>query len=85
MFNSERTNASYDPDTVRILREALDDAWKTLPSEQQMHTEKSALALAILRLASNGERDSTRLSTLALDTLMADGSASQEQLQQRER
>jgi hypothetical protein len=80
LFNFERTNASYDPDTVRILREVLDDAWATLPSDQQTQTEKSALALAILRFASAGERDPTRLSALALDSLKADESAPQEQL-----
>jgi len=85
MFNFERTPGSYDPDTVRILREVLDDAWATLPSEQQTQTEKSALALAILRLASNGERDPTRLSALALDSLMADESAPLEQLHPKER
>jgi hypothetical protein len=79
MSDFERTNGSYDPDTVRILREVLDDAWATLPWPQQTQTEKSALALRILRLASSGERDPTRLSALALDSLKADESAPQEQ------
>jgi hypothetical protein len=69
MLGFERKKSSYDSDTIRILREALDDAWARLPSKQQMRTEKSALALAILRLASNGERDPTRLSALALVNL----------------
>jgi hypothetical protein len=80
MSDFERTNGSYDPVTVRILREVLDDAWATLPSEQQTQTEKSALALRILRLASSGERDPTRLSALALDSLKADDSSPQEEL-----
>ena len=85
MFNFERTPGSYDPDTVRILREVLDDAWATLPSEHQTQTEKSALALAILKLASNGERDPTRLSALAVDSLLADESTPQENAQPQER
>jgi hypothetical protein len=80
MSDFERTNGSYDPVTVRILREVLDDAWATLPSEQQTQIEKSALALRILRLASSGERDPTRLSALALDSLIADDSAPQEEV-----
>jgi hypothetical protein len=71
VFEFERTNSAYDPDTVRTLRQALDHAWAMLPPKQQMRIEKSALALAILKLASDGERDPLRLSALALVSLRA--------------
>jgi hypothetical protein len=57
----------FDPETVAILRETLDDAWACLRAEQQATMQKSALAERILKSAAQGERDRDRLRDAALD------------------
>ena len=52
---------AYDPETVVLLREVLDDAWRSLSAVQRARMQKSELALRILRLANRGERDPVRL------------------------
>lgn len=58
---------SFDPETVTLLREILDDAWASLPPEQQATMQKTALAVRILKSAAQGERDRERLRDAALD------------------
>ena len=60
-----------DPETVALLREALDDAWACLPPEQQATKQKSALAVRILKSAARGERNRNRLRDAALVDLAA--------------
>ncbi len=57
----------FDPETVAILKETLDDAWACLRPEQQATTQKNALAERILKSASQGECDRERLRDAALD------------------
>lgn len=57
---------SFDPDTIELLRNVLDDAWGTLRADEQAHTTKSEVASRILRLAIGGERDPVRLRVAAL-------------------
>jgi hypothetical protein len=52
--------AYFDPGTVAVLREILDDAWACLPQEQQATMLKTTLAERILKLAAQGERDRQR-------------------------
>jgi hypothetical protein len=59
--------ASFDPETVALLRETLDDAWACLRPEEQATTRKAALAERILKFAAKGERDRERLRDAALD------------------
>ena len=61
---------SYDPETIEVLRSALDEAWASLSSARQSLTSKTALAERILRLAATGERDPIRLRTAALIEVM---------------
>ena len=61
----------YDPDTVALLRDALDDAWAALRPEQQATIQKTALAERILKSAAEGERDRKRLRDAALMDLAA--------------
>ena len=56
----------FDPETVILLREALDDAWACLSPELQATMQKTALAERILT-AARGERDRKRLRAAALD------------------
>jgi hypothetical protein len=57
----------FDPETVALLRETLDDAWACLSPALQATMQKTALAERILRSAARGERDRARLRAAALD------------------
>jgi hypothetical protein len=57
----------FDPETVTLLREALDDAWACLSPALQATMQKTALAERILRSAARGERDRKRLRAAALE------------------
>jgi hypothetical protein len=65
------TVLGYDPETIALLRSVLDDAWDTLPPEQQATTLKTTLAERILESAAKGERDRGRLLDAALRGLAA--------------
>jgi hypothetical protein len=56
----------FDPETLALLRTALDGAWASLPLSQRAVTSQSILAERILRAAAQGERDLERLHALAL-------------------
>jgi hypothetical protein len=58
---------SFDPETVTLLRETLDDAWACLRPAQQATMQKTALAERMLKFAARGERDRDRLRDAALD------------------
>lgn len=60
---------SFDPETITLLRAALDHAWLSLSPEQQARTTKSYLAQRILKLAAEGERDPARLRAYASATI----------------
>jgi hypothetical protein len=57
---------AYDPETLTILRKALDDAWSRLPDERKALIRKSDMADRILRQAEKGERDPGKLCAAAL-------------------
>ena len=57
---------SFDPETVTLLRETLEDAWACLRPEQQATMQKTALAVRILKTAAQGQRDRQRLRDAAL-------------------
>jgi hypothetical protein len=52
---------SFDPETVSLLRETLDDAWGSLRPEQRAMTSRTLLAEGILKSAAKGERNPERL------------------------
>jgi hypothetical protein len=56
----------YDPETVELLRSALEEAWDAIPEERRKTTDKSELAERILAAAMLGERDPDRLRMRAL-------------------
>ena len=66
-----KASMSFDPETVALLRETLDDAWASLRPEQQATMQKTALAERILKSAAHGERDRKRLRDAALMDLAA--------------
>ncbi len=61
----------FDPETLALLRETLDDAWASLRPEEQATMRKTALAKRILKSAARGERNRERLRNAALTDLHA--------------
>ena len=58
--------AQFDPETVALLREALDDAWSSLRPDQRARMSRTLLAEGIIKSAAEGERDPERLRDAAL-------------------
>jgi hypothetical protein len=56
----------YDPETIELLRTALNGAWDSLSDERKRTVLKSDLAERILAAAAAGERDVERLRMKAL-------------------
>jgi hypothetical protein len=52
---------AFEPETLTLLRAVLDEAWDALTPEERAWTLKSDMALRILRLAQQGERDPAKL------------------------
>ena len=57
---------SYDPETIALMRTALEEAWASLSPNEQARTAQSLLAERILWAAKRGERDPIRLRASAL-------------------
>jgi hypothetical protein len=55
------TRSAYDPETVELLRTALDHAWDSLLPHHKAQTSKSRMAEHILKHAATGERHPGRL------------------------
>jgi hypothetical protein len=62
---SVETTAFFDPTTVAMLRNVLEDAWSRLP-EGQTEVTRSLLAERILKAAKAGERNPARLRARAI-------------------
>ena len=56
----------YGPETLILLRNALDEAWAALPDGTKSKTPKSEMAQRIVRQAADGVRDRVRLRASAL-------------------
>ena len=59
--------ARYDPETLNVMRTALDEAWTLLPDDRKSEIAKSAMAQRILKQAAEGVRDPVSLRTSALN------------------
>jgi hypothetical protein len=57
---------SFDPETLTLMRRALEEAAEMLPRSQRTPEHKVILASRILELASRGETDPARLRSGAL-------------------
>ena len=62
-------SGSFDPETLRILETAFDEAWITLKSSGSGTIRPDELARRICHLAMEGERDPVRLHDRALGEL----------------
>jgi hypothetical protein len=58
-------NASFPPELIGVMQDALEGAVATLPHPVSSH-HVNLIAEAILRSANEGERDPTTLRTMAL-------------------
>jgi hypothetical protein len=65
----ESSTAAFGPETIAVMRSALEQAWSSLTPEQQACTEQSTLALEIINLARQGENDPKRLCAHALTSI----------------
>jgi hypothetical protein len=62
----EAFNAHFDPETLAVLKQVLDDTWASLPPEIQAKVSRSVLATFILKDAAGGERDAVYLRASAI-------------------
>jgi len=60
----------YTPETLKLLRDALDDAWTALRPDERARASKSMLAVRLLEVAAAGERDPARLRIAALSAVV---------------
>jgi hypothetical protein len=60
--------SSYDPETLNVMRRALDAAAEELPQSERTQDRKVMLASRIFALASQGVTDPVRLRDGALST-----------------
>jgi hypothetical protein len=63
-------NNAFDPQTLVVLEAAFDEAWLTLKLMGNKTVKPDELARSVLRLATEGERDPTRLQDGALEGLL---------------
>jgi hypothetical protein len=61
---------AFDPKTLVVLETAFDEAWLTLKAVGNTSIKPDELARAVLRLATEGERDPVRLHDGALQRLV---------------
>jgi hypothetical protein len=59
----------FGPEDVAVLRASLDQAWDALRPECQTIENRDAMAAAIVRSATYGERDPVQLSAQALKAI----------------
>ena len=69
----------FDLETLKLLREVLDEAWERLSPRQRARIQKSDIELRILRHALGGERDPAKLWGAAVaEVIVADNATSSE-------
>jgi hypothetical protein len=62
---------AFDPETIELLRNILEEACGSLRPEEQVQSSRSLIAERILKMAATGERDPMRLRTRALTEVVA--------------
>jgi hypothetical protein len=63
--------ASYDPETLDLLRRVLDEIWISFSLEEQRRVVKSEIAARLLKAATDGELDPARLRARALANVVS--------------
>jgi hypothetical protein len=62
---------AFDPETIELLRNILEETWGSLRPEDQAQSSRSLIAERIIKMAATGERDPIRLRTRALTEVVA--------------
>jgi hypothetical protein len=62
---------AFDPETIELLRNILEEACGSLRPEEQVQSSRSLIAERIRKMAATGERDPMRLRTRALTEVVA--------------
>ena len=60
----------FTPETMTLLRDALEDAWAALRPDERARATRDMLAARLLELAAAGERDPARLRSEALSIVV---------------
>jgi hypothetical protein len=60
----------HTPETVKLLREALDDIWASLRPHERARTSRTMIAVRLLEMAAAGERNPARLRSAVLNGLV---------------
>jgi hypothetical protein len=61
-----RSAATYDPETITLLKAVLAEAERMLPMQRRSSETRVKLATGILKAAAEGERDPSRLRAAGL-------------------
>ena len=69
--------AHYDPETLVLLRQVLDEAWAALPDGSKSDSLKFEMAQHILKQAADGVWDPVRLRASALVRAVGEPTASE--------
>jgi hypothetical protein len=56
----------FEPETIVLLKTALDDAWNSVSEDRRARASRTDMAVLIFKLAKKGVRDPVRLRTCAL-------------------
>ena len=59
--------APFDPKTLAFLKTVFEETCDLVPPHKRTHEMRSAIAVRILKYAAQGERNSRRLRTFALE------------------
>jgi hypothetical protein len=64
-------NASFGPDTLKLLGQAFDETWQEISGKYGLKAEdgRTRLAQIMLKLAGDGERDPVTLKSMALEVM----------------
>jgi len=62
--------SAHTPETLQLLRDALEDTWAALPPRERKRTSKMILAMRLVEMAAAGERDPARLRSAALSSVV---------------
>jgi hypothetical protein len=60
----------HNPDTMKLLRDVLDDAWAALRPDERARASRSMLAARLVEVAAAGERNPARLLSAALSAVV---------------
>ena len=65
------SDAPFDPETLTLLKQALEEAWQEvrLKANNDTHVTREMMALRIMAAANDGELDPKRLKAIAVQSV----------------